>query len=106
MQIQSEPAQPKPTVQVRVSHILRKHAGSRRPASWRCAHITQSKEESIQQIQEIKRRLERTLEENGFDAMCQLFSQIAQTDSDCSSAQKGGERQSVFFHSATQNCKI
>ena len=31
-------------------HILKKHAGSRRPSSWRADAITQSKEEAIQQI--------------------------------------------------------
>jgi hypothetical protein len=58
--------------EVRASHILKKHRGSRRPASWRCDNITQSKEEAISQIKEIKRQLEETLKTKGQQDMIQL----------------------------------
>lgn len=35
---------------VRASHILVKHAGSRRPASWRADPITISKEEALEKL--------------------------------------------------------
>ena len=77
--------------EVRASHILKKHRGSRRPASWRCDNITQSKEEAISQIKEIKRQLEETLKTKGQQDMIQLFANIASTESDCSSADRGGD---------------
>ena len=33
--------------QVQCSHLLVKHAGSRKPSSWRSDHITRSKEEAM-----------------------------------------------------------
>ena len=77
--------------QVRGSHILRKHRGSRRPASWRNDNITQSKEDATSQIQAFRTQLIDVLNSKGHDAMTQLFAQIATTESDCSSAQKGGD---------------
>ena len=77
--------------QVQCLHILKKHNGSRRPASWRCAEVTQTKEESIAQITAIKRQLEDVLEAKGYDIMLKLFKQIASVESDCSSAERGGD---------------
>ena len=77
--------------EVRASHILKKHNGSRRPSSWRSENITQSKNEAISQIQEIKRQLEETLKLQGQKAMFDLFASIASTESDCSSAVRGGD---------------
>lgn len=77
--------------EVRVRHILKKHAGSRRPSSWRCPRVTQSKEEAIEQIRTIKQRLESALEREGYESMASLFATIAEVESDCSSAQKGGD---------------
>lgn len=37
---------------VRCRHLLVKHAGSRRPASWKEPNITRSKEEAIQILQQ------------------------------------------------------
>lgn len=54
---------------VRVRHILRKHKDSRRPSSWRLLHITQTKEDSCDQIQQMKQILMHTLEVDGFDEM-------------------------------------
>ena len=65
--------------------------GSRRPASWRCDKITQSKDESIAQIQAIITQLNDCASSNGPQAMHDLFAKIASTESDCSSAQHGGD---------------
>jgi len=72
-------------------HILRKHRGSRRPSSWRCEVITQSKEEAVREVEAYRARLKKTLEEEGYEAMEALFISIAKTDSDCGSAAKGGD---------------
>ena len=77
--------------QVQALHILKKHSGSRRPSSWRCTVVTQSKEEAIQQITKIKSQLEDVLSSAGYDTMLKLFKQIASVESDCSSAERGGD---------------
>jgi NIMA-interacting peptidyl-prolyl cis-trans isomerase 1 len=67
---------------VKASHLLIKHSGSRRPASWKSEHITRSKEEAIEILKQHQKRIqsgEATLE------------QIASTESDCSSAKRGGD---------------
>jgi peptidyl-prolyl cis-trans isomerase NIMA-interacting 1 len=87
----TEPAQPTTEKQVQCLHILKKHAGSRRPASWRCTEITQSKEESISQINAYRKQLEEVLDTNGYEAMEALFREIASVESDCGSAQRGGD---------------
>jgi NIMA-interacting peptidyl-prolyl cis-trans isomerase 1 len=87
--------------EVRASHILKKHNKSRRPSSWRCEVITQSKDESISQIKSIISQLEECLQTKGNEAMFDLFSEIASTESDCSSAQRGGSnfiiRLNIYF---------
>lgn len=85
------PARPAQTEQVQVYHILRKHAGSRRPASWRQAKITQSKEESIQQIEAFRQELLQVQRAHGFDHMFQRFQDIAYSESDCGSHERGGD---------------
>jgi len=77
--------------QVQVRHILRKHAGSRRPASWRSEHITQSKDEAIQEVMGYKSTLEAKLQSDGYDAMHQMYQQIAYENSDCGSHERGGD---------------
>ncbi|WVR05876.1 hypothetical protein IAU60_002902 [Kwoniella sp. DSM 27419] len=80
-------AEQKPAGQVRGSHILAKHAGSRRPSSWRNDNITISSDEATKIIQ------------NHVDYLKSLpvsdlqreFARIASTESDCSSARKGGD---------------
>lgn len=74
--------------EVRVLHILKKHSGSRRPASWRCPTITQSKQEAISQIEAITAQLK---ECGSLEELVKKFQQIASTESDCGSAQKGGD---------------
>ncbi|GAA5857199.1 hypothetical protein JCM8547_009366 [Rhodosporidiobolus lusitaniae] len=81
------PAQPKPATsnKVRASHLLVKHAGSRRPSSWREANITRSKEEAI----EILKAHEKALKDA--PDLKEAFAKLATTESDCSSARDGGD---------------
>ncbi|KAI9029379.1 hypothetical protein DFJ74DRAFT_754837 [Hyaloraphidium curvatum] len=69
-------------VAVRARHILVKHTGSRNPSSWREAKITRSKEEALQKLGQIRR----SIVEDGAD-----FAAIAEQQSDCSSAKRGGD---------------
>ncbi|KAL2134657.1 hypothetical protein VTI74DRAFT_11235 [Chaetomium olivicolor] len=67
---------------IRAAHLLVKHRDSRRPSSWRENQITRSKEEALQIIKDYERRIrsgETTL------------GTLAVTESDCSSARKGGD---------------
>ncbi|XP_032814622.1 peptidyl-prolyl cis-trans isomerase NIMA-interacting 1 [Petromyzon marinus] len=68
--------------QVRCSHLLVKHSGSRRPSSWREEHITRSKDEAVSILQEYIRQI-RSGEVS--------FEELASKYSDCSSAKKGGD---------------
>lgn len=77
--------------QVQCLHILKKHKDSRRPSSWRAAVVTQSKEEAIAQVVALKRQLEDVLAVQGYDTMLKSFKQIASMESDCSSAERGGD---------------
>ncbi|KAG0203611.1 hypothetical protein BGX28_004134 [Mortierella sp. GBA30] len=67
---------------VRVSHLLVKHAGSRRPSSWREASITRTKDEALQRLQEF---------ETNIKAGEAQLSDLAAKESDCSSAKKSGD---------------
>lgn len=77
--------------EVQVLHILKKHNGSRRPASWRCDNITQSKDVSIQQITQFRDTLSNASQQGGFDALSELFQKIAYEESDCGSHERGGD---------------
>lgn len=74
---------------VRVLHILKKHKDSRRPASWRQDKITISKEEAIAELKEIIS----ILDESRGDAkeLRATFEELAKTESDCTSAKRGGD---------------
>lgn len=76
---------------VQVLHILRKHRGSRRPASWRKDPITQSKEEATAEIEDIITRLRDAETQGGKSSLVRLFQEIATTDSDCGSHERGGD---------------
>ena len=67
---------------VRASHLLVKHKDSRRPSSWKEGHITRSQEEALQMIERY-----RSMIENGQVE----FGVLASTESDCSSAKRGGD---------------
>jgi NIMA-interacting peptidyl-prolyl cis-trans isomerase 1 len=77
--------------QVQVFHILRKHRGSRRPASWRSQQITQSKEDAIAEVSAYRNELLQLLSSGGFDAMFGRFQEIAFQNSDCGSHERGGD---------------
>ncbi|KAJ7103180.1 hypothetical protein B0H15DRAFT_811272 [Mycena belliarum] len=68
--------------QVRASHLLVKHSGSRRPSSWKESNITRSKEEAI----EILRGYQTQIGTSG-----DKFGELASSHSDCSSHEKGGD---------------
>jgi NIMA-interacting peptidyl-prolyl cis-trans isomerase 1 len=67
---------------IRAAHLLVKHRDSRRPASWREARITRSVEEAETIIREHKKKI---------DSQQVSLSDLATTESDCSSARKGGD---------------
>ena len=77
------------TEKVRVLHILKKHNKSRRPASWRKSKITISKEEAIEELNE----LISILDESMGDAkeLRATFEELAKEESDCTSAKRGGD---------------
>ncbi|XP_013099779.1 putative peptidyl-prolyl cis-trans isomerase dodo [Stomoxys calcitrans] len=67
--------------EVRCSHLLVKHSGSRRPSSWREEKITRSKEEAKEILEDYRKQIE-----NGAS-----LDELAQKYSDCSSAKRGGD---------------
>ncbi|KAF8727515.1 ARM repeat-containing protein, partial [Rhizoctonia solani] len=71
-----------PAGQMRASHLLVKHSGSRRPSSWKEANITRSKEEAIQILEEYGAEI-------GTDR--NKFAELASEHSDCSSHRNGGD---------------
>ena len=76
------PEAPAELAEVRCSHILVKHADSRRPSSWREENITRSKEEALEILKNYRKQIVSN------DAM---FVDIATKYSDCSSAKRGGD---------------
>jgi len=68
--------------QVRASHLLVKHRGSRRPSSWKEANITRSKEEAVELLQQYAAQI------NGSP---ETFAELAREHSDCSSHSNGGD---------------
>merc|ERR1712105_291348 len=67
--------------QVHCRHLLVKHSGSRRPSSWREEKITRSEAEAVQILKGHLARIK-----SGEIS----FEDLARTESDCGSAQKGG----------------
>jgi len=70
---------------IRASHLLVKHNGSRRPSSWREANITRSKEEARLILQSYYDQIRNA------DNVAEKFAELASQYSDCSSAKKGGD---------------
>lgn len=78
-----EEPEPEPEPEtVTCSHILVKHVGSRRPSSWREARITRTRDHARQRIEKLRRWV---VEGKA------TFEQVAQHESDCSSARRGGD---------------
>lgn len=67
---------------IRASHLLIKHVGSRRPSSWKEPEITRTKDEAMSILLAHEARIR---------AGSTTMSEIAVTESDCSSARKGGD---------------
>lgn len=67
---------------VQCSHLLVKHAGSRRPSSWKEENITRSKEEATKMVQAYRDQI---------TTGQASFAELASTESDCSSAKRGGD---------------
>ena len=75
--------------EVRVLHILKKHKGSRRPSSWRNPKITATKEEAHEELQGLLEVLQE--EASNPKELRATFEELARTESDCSSAKRGGD---------------
>lgn len=85
------------TKQVQVLHLLVKHAGSRRPASWRNANIQLNQQEAEQELLNIRQVI---IGNNDADPSksvvlneeaVERFKQLSSQRSDCSSAKRGGD---------------
>lgn len=76
------PEAPADPGEVRCSHLLVKHAESRRPSSWREENITRSKEEALELLKGYRKQIVAN------DAS---FADLAAKYSDCSSAKRGGD---------------
>lgn len=92
----SDAAAPPPTKrsrstpkQVRVLHILKKHKDSRKPSSWRAPKITQSLEDARAEVQELLHVLLEV--KDHAEELRATFEELARTESDCSSAKRGGD---------------
>ncbi|KAF2730658.1 rotamase-domain-containing protein [Polyplosphaeria fusca] len=77
-----------PEGKIRAAHLLVKHRDSRRPASWREPKITRSFQDAQGLIEGYRERIH-----NG-----ESLSELATTESDCSSASKGGDLWATPLH--------
>ena len=76
--------------EVRVLHILKKHKDSRRPSSWRAPKITSTKEEATEELRQLLEILQESKEVSA-EELRATFEELARTESDCSSAKRGGD---------------
>jgi NIMA-interacting peptidyl-prolyl cis-trans isomerase 1 len=74
---------------VRVLHILKKHKDSRRASSWRQAVCTATRDEAAAELGGLLEILQS--EEQGSPDQQATFEELARTESDCSSAKRGGD---------------
>mmetsp|Transcript_8992 Transcript_8992/g.15860 ORF Transcript_8992/g.15860 Transcript_8992/m.15860 type:complete len:211 (-) Transcript_8992:86-718(-) len=84
---ESIPEVKKHLASVKCLHLLKKHAGSRRPSSWREKVITRSLEEATYQLKELRKTI--AAKQNAKEIQSE-FERLARRESDCSSAAKGG----------------
>lgn len=77
-----------PSGKVRASHILVKHAQSRRPSSWKEATITRTKEEAIEILKGHEEILKTITDQK---QLAEKFAELANQHSDCSSHSNGGD---------------
>ena len=71
--------------QVRASHLLVKHAGSRRPSSWKEPTVTRSQEEAAAMVQQFRDQLAASPD------LPAAFAALATRESHCGSARSGGD---------------
>ncbi|KAI6048068.1 hypothetical protein EDC04DRAFT_2621307 [Pisolithus marmoratus] len=71
--------------QIRASHLLVKHRGSRRPSSWKESNITRTKEEAIAVLEQYQREI------HAASNKAEKFGQLAREHSDCSSHSADGD---------------
>ncbi|KAK8811499.1 hypothetical protein WA158_003233 [Blastocystis sp. Blastoise] len=83
-----EQPEPEKQQQVRCAHLLKKHRGSRRPASWRNPNITCSKEEAIAELSRLRSII---ASQPDYPSLQRVFMDLASRESDCSSARRGGD---------------
>lgn len=77
---------------IRCAHLLVKHKDSRRPASWREPKITRDKQEAEELIRGYQNQIKSYEGVEGYaDYPPKSLSELATTESDCSSARKGGD---------------
>jgi NIMA-interacting peptidyl-prolyl cis-trans isomerase 1 len=87
----SAPASAEPR-EVRVLHILRKHRDSRNPSSWRSPKVTCTKERAMSDLRELMSILEgAAANSDDPNELRATFEELARTESDCSSAKRGGD---------------
>jgi len=75
---------------IRAAHLLVKHRDSRRPASWREPKITRSRDEAREMIKKYQAQIQ-AFEAGQTEGNPKSLSELATTESDCSSARKGGD---------------
>ena len=78
---------------VRASHLLVKHAQSRRPSSWKEAVVTRSPEEARAEVERLRAAIEADAAARGGGgaALAAAFADAAARESHCSSARAGGD---------------
>ncbi|KAI0476834.1 peptidyl-prolyl cis-trans isomerase ssp-1 [Xylaria cf. heliscus] len=72
----------RPEGKIRAAHLLVKHRESRRPASWREAQITRTKEDAMDIIEGHEQKIR---------SGATTLGELAMSESDCSSARKRGD---------------
>lgn len=71
--------------EVRASHLLVKHRGSRRPSSWKEAQVTRSEEEALAMVTAFRDQIAAAPD------VPAAFAQLAAAESHCGSARSGGD---------------
>ena len=75
---------------VRASHLLVKHAGSRRPSSWKEPVVTRSLGEARAAVSAFREQVERSAA-GAPSGLAAAFASLAAAESHCSSARSGGD---------------
>jgi NIMA-interacting peptidyl-prolyl cis-trans isomerase 1 len=95
--LSNHPTKPNPppaasSNKVRASHLLIKHKDSRRASSWKQSVITRTKSEAIEILKQHQLYL------NDSPDLATAFAELAQRESDCSSARDGGDLGKLSLH--------